>query len=221
MNTTRALLIRIGVFFLIVIAAIIIAYQVMQDGRDLPVLSPNQINEELVDSTMQDVQSGHRIADFELLDQHGDTITHKDLEGKVTVVNFFFTSCQGICPEMNGNIEEVAGSFEGNEKVQFFSHTVDPSYDTVDVLAEYAEGFEHTGKQWHFLTGPKKAIYKLARRSYFAVRSEGEGDESDFIHTENVILVDGKGRLRGYYDGTLPEDMERLEEGIRILLSDS
>lgn len=219
MRESRGLLTVIGVFVLIAAVAIFVGYQVIKSGKELPVYSPADLNPELVDSTMQDVQSGHRIGEFQLLDQDGDTITQEDLEGKATVVNFFFTSCQGICPEMNSNIDEVASAYEGDEQVQFFSHSVDPSYDTVEVLEEYARDFKHTGDQWHFLTGSKKEIYRLARKSYFAVRSEGEGGESDFIHTENVILVDGKGRLRGFYDGTSSDSMEKLKEDIEILLN--
>ncbi len=218
MSRNRALLIRILIFGAIAFGAIYIGSQIIREGKELPVYSPSELNPELVDSSMQDVQSGHRIDDFMLLDQHGDTITRSDMEGKVNVINFFFTSCQGICPKMNSNLNEVAGAFKGNGKVNFFSHTVDPSYDTVGVLKEYAQKYEHTGEQWHFLTGSKETIYDLARGSYFAVRTKGSGGKSDFIHTENVILVDGKGRLRGFYDGTSDRSMEKLKKDIRILL---
>ena len=218
MSRNRALLIRVLIFGTIAFLAIYIGSVIIQEGKQLPVYSPSDLTPELVDSSMHDVSSGHQIDDFHLLDQYGDTVTRSHLEGKVTVVNFFFTSCQGICPKMNSNINEVAGAFKGNDKVQFFSHTVDPSYDTVEVLNEYAKQYTHTGEQWHFLTGSKKEIYDLARRSYFAVRTQGEGGKSDFIHTENVLLVDGKGRLRGFYDGTSDQAMEKLQKEIRILL---
>lgn len=220
MGQKKALAIRIGILLLIALIGIYIGSTIIEERKELPVYSPSDLRPELVDSSKQDVDKGHSVGDFSLLDQHGDTITREDLKGKVTVVNFFFTSCQGICPNMNGNIERVADAYSGNEKVQFLSHSVDPSYDTVEVLNKYAERFDHTEEQWHFLTGEKGEIYDLARRSYFAVkeRSEAEDAESDFIHTENVILVDGKGRLRGFYDGTSDKGMEKLKEDIEVLL---
>ncbi len=221
MGRNKALIIRVALFATIALIAIYIGYRVILQGKELGVVSPADITKEsLVDSTMRDIQSGHTVNDFQLLDQHGDTITRADLKGKITVVNFFFTTCQGICPEMNGNISGVVDAFSGREKVQFFSHTVDPSYDTVEVLKDYAEQFDHTEEQWHFLTGSKQEIYRLARRSYFAVQSKekAEGEESDFIHTENVILVGPELRLRKFYNGTSPKEMEKLKEDIRILL---
>jgi protein SCO1/2 len=215
------MIIRVSAFAAIALAAIYIGYRVILEGKEVGVISPADItNETLVDSTMRDIRSGHTVKDFQLLDQHGDTIRREDLKGKITVVNFFFTTCQGICPEMNGNISGVVKAFEGHDKVQFFSHTVDPSYDTVEVLKEYAKGFENTEEQWHFLTGSKPEIYDLARRSYFAVQSreKAEGEESDFIHTENVILVGPELRLRQFYNGTSQKDMEKLKKDIRILL---
>ncbi|MFB6257701.1 MAG: SCO family protein [Flavobacteriales bacterium] len=219
MGQNKALLIRVAIFGGIALIAIYIGYRIMLPD-ELGVMSPSEINEELVDSTMQDIDSGHRIKDFHLVDQHGDTISREDLKGKVTVVNFFFTTCQGICPKMNSNIETVAQAFQEEPKVQFLSHTVDPSYDSVEVLKKYAERFDHTRGQWHFLTGSKKAIYGLARRSYFAVksRSESKSVESDFIHTENVILVGPELRLRKFYSGTSEKKMDRLRKDIRILL---
>lgn len=220
MGRNKALAIRVGIFAVIALVAIYIGSTIIEEGKDLPVYAPSDLRPELVDSSKQDLKKGHRVGDFRLLDQHGDTITRKDLEGKVTVVNFFFTSCQGICPDMNSNIQRVVNSYADNDQVQFFSHSVDPSYDTVEVLEEYAERFDHTEESWHFLTGDKSEIYDLARRSYFAVKpkTEGEDIESDFIHTENVILIDGKGRLRGYYNGTSKEDMEKLKADIEVLL---
>ncbi len=221
MGRKKALLIRVSVFAAIALVAIYVGYRVILQGKEVGVISPADIsNKSLVDSTMRDIQSGHTVSEFSLLDQHGDTITRQDLEGKITVVNFFFTSCQGICPKMNGNISQVVRSFEGSDKVQFFSHTVDPSYDTVEVLRNYAQRFPQTEEQWHFLTGSKEEIYRLARRSYFAVksRSKAQGEKSDFIHTENVILVGPELQLRGFYTGTSEKSMEKLEEDIRILL---
>lgn len=220
MGQNKALLIRVGAFAVVAMVAIYFGYRIIEEGKELPVYSPSELSPELVDSSKRDIDSGHRIEEFRLIDQHGDTITRADMEGRITVVNFFFTSCQGICPNMNGNLEKVVSTYEGNEKVQFFSHSVDPSYDSVEVLKDYAKRFDHTDDKWHFLTGEKEAIYRLARGSYFAVkpRSEAEDAESDFIHTENVVLVDEKGRLRGFYDGTSQESMDELVSDIEVLL---
>ncbi len=214
----KALAIRIGLFAIVAFVAIWFGYQTIKEGRELPVYSPSELNPELVDSTMQDVSSGHTIKEFSFVNQEGDTLTRDYLKDKVTVVNFFFTTCQGICPEMNSHVHEVVEEYEDNDRVQFLSHTVDPSYDSVPVLNQYAQQFGADPSKWSFVTGSKQEIYRMARQSYFAVKSEGDGGKSDFIHTENLILVDPQGRLRGFYDGTSDEDVGRLMEDVEVLL---
>ncbi len=214
----RPLLLRVGLFAAIALVAVYIGYRVILQGKELPVYSPSELNEELVDSTLQDRSHGHRIGDFAFVDQTGDTVTRDILNDHIAVVNFFFTTCRNICPRMNGLLQEVVQEYQGEDRVIFLSHTVDPEYDTVEVLQDYAEERDADPKHWKFLTGRKKEIYEMARRSYFVAKTEGEGGKSDFIHTENIVLVDQKGRLRGFYDGTSEKDMERLSRDIEILL---
>jgi len=179
----------------------------------------------MVDSSLRNINRNHRISDFELINQDGRIVTQKDFEGKIYVADFFFTTCPSICPKMSAQMQRVYEKFIDNEEVMILSHTVMPETDSVPVLAEYAKRFDVNSKKWLFVTGKKKKIYELARKSYFAVQNEESapdeshaGDEHDFIHTENFILVDKNKRIRGFYDGTSPDDVDRLIEDIEIVL---
>jgi len=162
--------------------------------------------------------SAHTIADFALLDQRGETVTRDDLRGKVSVVSFIFTSCRGICPKIVGNLKQVQHAFAGDAAVQMLSYSVWPQVDKVSILDRYAEDNGIDADQWHLLTGDRDAIYALARESYFADAGADDGrDDQAFVHTENVVLIDGSGRIRGVYNGTDAFDMERLIEDVAIL----
>ena len=204
-------------FALIFVAGVIIAYFIQKDDT-LPVYNPADINPSLVDESVRDVRVNHKIAPFRLVNQLGDTVTEKNFEGKIYVADFFFTRCQSICPKMTKQMDRVAETFKNEPDVMFISHSVTPVIDSVPVLAAYAELFEANPKQWMFVTGDKKQIYDLARKSYFAVTTEGDGGEEDFIHTENFILVDKEKRIRVFYDGTSQKDVDRLIGDIRKLL---
>ena len=202
---------------LIFFIAIAIAYQLVKPPVKLKIYNPADINPELVDTSVQDVGRKHRIADFELINQDGKIVTQKDFEGVIYVADFFFTTCRSICPKMSTQMQRVYEEFKDNEHIMLLSHTVYPEIDSVPVLAEYAKKYNANSKKWMLVTGDKKHIYELARKSYFAITTEGSGDEDDFIHTENFILIDKKKRIRGFYDGTSPEDVDRLIEEIKIL----
>ena len=210
-------LIKIGSFLLIFFIAIAVAYQFLKPPVTLKIYNPADINPELVDSSVQDVSRMHRIADFELINQDGKIVTQKDFEGVIYVADFFFTTCRSICPKMSTQMQRVYEEFKDNEQIMLLSHTVYPEVDSVSVLAEYAKKYNADPKKWMLVTGDKKHIYELARKSYFAVTTEGSGDEDDFIHTENFILIDKEKRIRGFYDGTSPKDVDRLIEEIKIL----
>ena len=197
--------------------AIAVAYQFLKPPVTLKIYNPADINLELVDSSVQDVSRMHRIADFELINQDGKIVTQKDFEGVIYVADFFFTTCRSICPKMSTQMQRVFEEFKDNEQIMMLSHTVYPEVDSVPVLAEYAKKYNADSKKWMLVTGDKKHIYELARKSYFAVTTEGSGDEDDFIHTENFILIDKEKRIRGFYDGTSPKDVDRLIEEIKIL----
>lgn len=205
--------------FLVVFSIIGITafYHILKTDKRLKVYNPSDVNPRLVDETVKHVRNNHTIADFSLINQNGKTITNKDYEGKIYVADFFFTRCQTICIVMAYNMGELQDYYKDDDDIMFLSHSVTPVMDSVPVLKEYAIKKGVNDQKWNVTTGPKKHIYDLARKSYFAVLDEGEGDESDFIHTEQFVLVDKERRIRGFYDGTKKEDMEKLKSDMVLL----
>ena len=192
-------------------------YPMIKKNQRLQVFQPVDVNPQLVDIDMQRTAKAHRIADFSLTDQAGEAVTNKDFEDKIYVADFFFTTCPSICPKMTASLSELSAFYKDDKDIMFLSHSVTPVKDSVPVLAAYAEKHHINHDTWKLVTGDKKHIYELARRSYFAVTTEGDGGVKDFIHTENFILVDKGRKIRGFYDGTSAKDMERLKEDITIL----
>ena len=193
-------------------------YNALKPEKQLPIFNPADVNPELVDSTVQHVGKYHTIADFSFTNQNGKTITQKDYEGKIYVADFFFTTCQTICPIMTTNMTEVQKAFSKNPKVMILSHTVTPEIDSVPVLKQYALKQNVDDSKWNMVTGDKKDIYYIARKSYLAVKTGKPEEMYDMVHTENFVLVDTKRRVRGFYDGTKKEDVQRLIEDINWLL---
>ena len=191
--------------------------RLLTPAKSLKVFNPSDVNPELVDSTMQYVSKYHTIADFSFTNQNGKTITQKDYEGKIYVADFFFTTCQTICPRMTSNMVEIQKAFFNDPKVLLLSHSVLPDTDTVSVLKKYAEEKGVVDAKWNLVTGDKKEIYGIARKSYLAVKTGSPEELYDMVHTENFILVDTKRRVRGFYDGTKTEDINRLIEDIKWL----
>ena len=210
----------LGIFLLILLGGMFFAYPLLKEKKVLPVYQPADINPKLVDSSKVKITRDHTVADFRLLNQLGDTVTENVLKNKIYVADFFFATCPSICPVMSSNIAKLQDEFSDEGEVMFLSHSVTPQLDSVEVLAEYADRYGANPKRWMLLTGDKKQIYDLARKSYFAVLDEGDGGVQDFIHTENFILVDKKKRLRGFYDGTSDNDIKKLTEDIRVLLNE-
>jgi protein SCO1/2 len=164
----------------------------------------------------------HTIADFAFTNQHNNTINRQSVAGKIHVANFIFTSCGSICPIMTGNMKAVAKAFPNSADVAILSYSVTPWIDSVARLKAYADNNEITVNNWHFLTGKKGAIYQLARQSYFAEEDLGfTKDSTEFLHTEHVLLVDRKQRIRGIYNGTLQLEMEQLIQDIHTLLKET
>lgn len=207
-----------GIAFLVV-SAIIIAlfYRALQPKKILPIYNPAMVNAELVDSTLQHVKKYHTIADFSLTNQNGNTITQKDYEGKIYVADFFFTTCPTICPIMTKNMADFQKHILHDDDVLLLSHSVTPKIDSVAQLKKYAKEKGVVDSKWNLVTGDKKQIYDLARKSYLAVKTDGDGGPFDMIHTENFILVDKKRRIRGFYDGTKEEEVMRLIKDLEIL----
>ena len=207
----------LGVFF--VLSAIILSlfYSALKPKKSLPIYNPADVNPELVDSTVQYISKYHTIADFSFTNQNGKTITEKDYEGKIYVADFFFTTCGSICPKMTTNLTAVQKAFANDPKVKLLSFTVFPETDSVPVLKAYAKKNQVNDAIWNLVTGDKKEIYTLARKSYLAVKLGKPSELYDMVHTENFVLVDTKKRVRGFYDGTNKEDIKRLIEDIAFL----
>ena len=206
-----------GVF--IVLSAIILTlfYSALKPKKTLPIYNPADVNPELVDSSVQYISKYHTIADFSFTNQNGKTITQKDYEGKVYVADFFFTTCGSICPKMTTNLSDIQKAFANNPKVKLLSFTVFPETDSVPILKAYAKKNQVNDAKWNLVTGDKKEIYTLARKSYLAVKLGKPSELYDMVHTENFVLVDTKKRVRGFYDGTNKDDIKRLIEDITFL----
>lgn len=194
-----------------------IAYPLVTVHKKLKVYEPADISPRLVDPSLRNKNKDHTIADFQLVNQLGDTVTQNNFAGKIYVANFFFTTCQSICPKMSKQMERLQTVFKDDQKVMFLSHSVTPVIDSVPRLAVYGKLYHANPAKWMLCTGPKKEIYDLARKSYFAVVTKGDGGVDDFIHTENFVLIDPDRRIRGYYDGTSPDDVDKLIKDIHTL----
>jgi protein SCO1/2 len=178
----------------------------------------------MVDKDLSRKGFGHTIQEFSFTDQSGKSYGSKDLKGKIYVAEYFFTTCGTICPVMNAEMQRVQQAFRGNDSFRILSFTVDPETDSVAQMKLYADGHGADPKQWHFLTGDKKDLYRLARRSFFVLKpaeAANQGDVgSDFIHTNYFVLVDTKKRIRGYYDGTDSKEVDKLIKDIQKLLEE-
>lgn len=188
------LVLSVGIFFGI--------YTLQTPEKTLPIYSPRDINPELVDSTVQHIGNDHKIADFAFTNQNGKIITQKEYENKIYVADFFFTTCPTICPKMTDNMVWLQNQLKNNPEVKLLSFSVTPDIDTPDVLKKYAQEKGVDDARWNLVTGDKKDIYYLARKSYLAVKTGKPEEMYDMVHTENFILVDKNKRIRGFYDGT-------------------
>ena len=204
---------------LFVLSAIIITiiYQLLKPEPTLPIYQPDMVNKELVDTTVQYVRKYHKVPDFKLVNQNGDTITQKDYEDKIYIADFFFTTCQGICPIMTDHMVKIQAEFKDDPEILLLSHSVTPEIDSVAQLKKYAEEKGVIDEKWNLVTGDKKQIYDLARKSYLVAKSQGNGGKYDMVHTENFALVDKNKQVRGFYDGTNPEAIEQLVEDVKLL----
>lgn len=210
--------ILLGTFLIFSIITVSLFYNVLKPVKTLPIYNPADVNPELVDSTVQYIAREHKIADFSFTNQNGKTITQKDYEGKIYVADFFFTTCGSICPIMTTNMLDVQKAFLNNPKVLLLSHTVTPEIDSVSVLKKYAVKKGVVDTKWNLVTGDKKEIYSIARKSYLAVKLGKPSELYDMVHTENFVLIDSEKRVRGFYDGTKKEEIKRLIEDINWLL---
>ena len=211
-----------GIFFSVLCIIIIaIIYNILNVDKPLPIYQPAMVSEELVDSTIQHQLKYHTIADFELMNQNGEIVTQDTYKDKIYIADFFFTTCQTICPIMTDHMYQIQKEIINDDEVMLLSHSVTPKIDSVAQLKRYAKKKGVIDRKWNLVTGDKKQIYELARKSYLAVKTDGNGDEYDMIHTENFMLIDKKRQIRGFYDGTDPEEIDRLLKDLAILKDES
>lgn len=209
--------IAMGVLSVIIISYL---YHLNNKAKSLPIYNPIDINPRLVDDRLLNKSKNHTIGAFNLTDQDNNTVTAANFKNKIYVADFFFSRCGTICPIMTDNMTILQNEFLNNSNVKFLSHSVTPIMDSVPVLNAYAKAHGAISNKWHITTGPKKEIYNLARKNYFAVLDEGDGGVQDFIHTEQFILIDTQKRIRGFYDGTSTKEVNQLKKDIKLLLTE-
>lgn len=221
MGLKKSEYLKIGGILLVFSLGIFLSIRIQTPDFILPILNPNDLNPGLVDESLQSKGIDHTVAPFSLISQNGMEITQDDVENHIRIVNYFFTTCPGICLDMAKSLRKVQSKYIDNDAIKIMSHSAMPEYDTPKVLKNYAEVNDVDSNRWILLTGEPDLINNLARTSYFTVLKEGEGwDKHSFIHTENLVLVDHKGRLRGYYDGTSEDDTDLLIDHIAVLLEE-
>ena len=208
----------ITVGFITVFGAVSVTlfYFILTPEKTLPIYQPYEVNEKLVDSSISYISKYHKISDFELINQNGEIITQEYYKNKIYVADFFFTTCQSICPIMTKNMLEIQEQLKNDKEILLLSHTVTPEIDSVQQLKKYALENRIDDDKWNLVTGEKKQIYDLARKSYLAVE-DSEFGNFDMIHTENFMLIDKKRQIRGFYDGTDKNEIIRLLSDIEIL----
>ena len=194
---------------LLVIASCILAGCINEKDRKLPILGQREV--------MDDDTVYHTIGDFRFVNQDSAIVTPETFQNKIYVADFFFTSCRTICPIMKTQMLRVYEKVKDDPEVLLVSHTIDPKHDTVALLRDYAERLGVSSSKWHFVTGNKDDIYKLAQESYFSTALEDRSEPDGFIHSGAFLLVDKERRLRGKYDGTKEEEVNRLLRDIETL----
>ena len=198
------------------VVIISIIYSVLTPIEVLPIYQPSQVSAALVAQDIRHQKKYHTISDFSLTNQEGQTITQDTYDGKIYVTDFFFTTCQTICPLMTSNMLELQDKLQDNPEVLLLSHTVMPEIDNVQQLKKYAKEKKIDSNKWNLVTGAKKEIYTLARKQYLTAK-ENPDDPLGLVHTENFVLIDAQKRIRGFYDGTLAQEMDRVLHDIGVL----
>ena len=207
----------LAIFFVISLIILTLFYNALKVDNKLPIYQPAMVNYELVDNSIQHVKKYHKIAPFSLINQNGEIVTEKNYQNKIYVADFFFTTCPSICPKMTENMGLVQKAIKDDSQIQLVSFSVTPKIDSVAQLKRYAIEKGVLDSKWNLLTGDKKMIYNLARKSFLAAKNHGDGGPQDMIHTENFVLVDPDKRIRGFYDGTNTLAMEILLLDIKTL----
>ena len=198
-----------------------VAYLLIRTGENkytrLEIFGPKEPVEKVVDGKTVIDTAYHLVGDFSFIDQDSNVVNQSIVKNKIYVADYFFTTCKTICPQMSNLMMRVQYAYKDDPEVMILSHTVDPEGDSPSVLRAYAKEHNAIKGKWYFLTGDKKALYDMARNSYFVTAMPGDGGADDFIHSEQMVLVDKEKRIRGFYDGTDYNDMTRLIDEINVL----
>ncbi|RIV21624.1 SCO family protein [Fibrisoma montanum] len=199
--------------WLLILALFVVTAGCSTTDDKLPILGQREAVTKTVDG--KDVVDSvyHSIPDFKFVSQYGDTVTAKALDNKIYVADFFFTTCPTICPKMKTQLKRVYDKYKGNPDVMLLSHTIDPEHDSVAVLKEFATGLGIADRQWLFVTGSRDDIYEIGQNSYMVTAQEDASAPGGVVHSGAFILVDKEKHIRGVYDGT-------TEEGVNKLMAD-
>ena len=203
---------------IICLGCLLLACESYQDKFYLPVLGRSEIVEHFENGVMVQDTIPHTVANFSFIDQDSSVITNETFGNKIYVADFFFTSCTTICPQMHKQLYRVYEAYREDPSVGILSHTIDPSNDTVAVLAHYADLLDVKSDQWHFVTGRKNDLYEISETSYMVVANEDSNAPGGYIHSGAFLLVDKERRIRGVYDGTIPSQVDLLIKDIERLL---
>ncbi|MVN21141.1 SCO family protein [Mucilaginibacter arboris] len=217
---------RFVILVLILIVPGFLYYLLQAKGKNrykpLPVYGPKQVAKTFHKVRGQVIYDTiyHQIPDFKLYDQENKLITQKNFEGKILLVNFFFTQCPTLCKEINKNVADLATAYKKNNILKFVSITVDPATDNASVLKKYATSLKADENQWKFLTGDTSTIYPLSRNGFLVTAVNGNNNPENFVYSEKLILVDQDRRIRGYYNGTSVNEMTKLNDEIKVLIAE-
>ena len=207
----------LSIIGVISIITLILFYKILTPKEFLPIYQPAEVNFKLVDSSLQHIKKFHKISNFNLVNQNGNNISQEFYHNKIYVADFFFTTCPSICPIMTNNMLKVQDKIKNDPNVLIVSFSVDPKTDSVAQLKKYAKEKGVDDLKWNLLTGDKKQIYDLARKSFFVAEIDKDSDSNDIIHTENFVLVDPDKRIRGFYDGTNLDEIKNLISDLSLL----
>lgn len=197
-------------FYGVMLSVLLTACKTPEQQKPLPIFGEREVVTREVNGQQVTDTLYHTIAPFQFVDQDSTIVTNETFKDKIYIADFFFTSCRTICPKMKTQMLRVYDSIQNNNDVLILSHTIDPEYDTVGLLHDFAERLGVKSEKWHFVTGEKDSIYNIAQTSYFATAMEDKTEPDGFIHSGAFLLIDKQGRLRGKYDGTVEADVNRL-----------
>lgn len=202
------------------LAFLLMADACRQPEKRLPYLGTPVVTEHFRDGKTVYDTAYPVVPDFSLTDQDSMTVTPQTFRGKIYVADFIFLSCPTICPKMNANMLAVYQHFKGEDRVNFLSHTIDPKHDTIPRLKAYASSLPVTDQKWRFVTGDQDTIFRLAEKGYYVSAVKDSTDPVNYIHSGGMLLIDTQRHIRGIYDGTNKEAMQRLTNDIQTLLKE-